>query len=711
MMKVFLHFSCFFFLIHVFPAFAKAAEDMPVFSETHRRVLHEIDQTLQHNHYRKLSIDDAFSSRLLDELLKNLDGNRLFFLASDIADFEDSRHHLDDAIHKADLKRVEAIFQRYRERGLARLQQEMQQLDDRVKGFDFQMQESVLLDRSQADWPTDQAEADELWRLNIKAMAIDLLLAGKSREQIVELLGKRLQSQLDGLQRLNSNDFFDIFTNTLGGLYDPHTNYLSPARSEQFAISMRLSLEGIGATLRQDNHHTRIVSLVPGGPASKQGELQPLDRVTGVAQGDDGLMQDVIGWRLDDVVALIRGAKGTVVRLEVIPATASSEAERRLIRIVRDKVKLEEQAARGTTLDIPLGEQPSRRVAVVQLPAFYVDFEAMARGDNDYRSTTRDVRALIEQLQQDPAVEGLVLDLRNNGGGSLLEANDLTSLFIDYGPIVQIRTGGNRIGRESRSPFSSLPVYRMPLVILVNRLSASASEIVAAALQDYGRAVIVGSPSFGKGTVQNLSELSAGQLKLTISKFYRISGGSTQHRGVEPDIHLPSLFNDRDIGESSQDNALPWDSIAPLRHGAYYPMPRILPVLRERHDARLASDAEFQWIRERLVWPTEQDRQHIDLEENRRRAQLDAWRAEALSLSNAQRKAQGLPLREVDAVPLTEEERLEEALAEQAAQQQDPRSDEVLLADRYLVEAARVLLDLVDVLQQQGFQPAIKPKR
>lgn len=672
-----------------------ASDNGLAFTQKDAAVFSQVIKYLEREHYQKMVFDDAMSARLLDELLVTLDPEKHFFTQDEVAAMNAYRNSLDDQANAGSLDIANRIFAAYRQRVRNRLQQEINGLPTRLASFNYNADEDFLADRSKAAWPANNAELDDIWRKTIKAMAIDLLIAGKTPEAIQDMLRKRLQSQLDQMNRLNHSDFLDIYLNTLTGLYDPHTNYLSPARSEQFNISMRLSLEGIGAQLQQDNQYVRIVNLISGGPAEKQGQLQPSDRIVGVAQGDDGVMQDVVGWRLDDVVMLIRGPKGSVVRLEVIPASAPSETDRKVIRITRDKVKLEEQAASGNIINVPQKDGSVRKVGIIKLPEFYVDFEAMYRGDSDYRSTTRDVYNLVQDLENQGA-EGLVIDLRNNGGGALKEATDLTGLFIDKGPVVQIRQSNQYVERESKSPRAyGNPVYHRPVVVLVDRLSASASEIFAAALQDYGRALIVGGRTFGKGTVQTLVDLSAGQLKLTVSKFYRVSGGSTQHKGVEPDIELPAIYDEEELGESSSKNALPWDSIHGVRHSIYFPMASLLPDLRQLHDARLAHDADFDFIRNSLALEKSIDKTHIDLEMNHRKQQLGDWRKKSLDLENARRKAKGLPVYENwDAIEASEKN--------QAVKKQNDKVAN-LYSDIYLMESSKVLLDLVDKLSVQGF--------
>ena len=442
---------------------------------------------------------------------------------------------------------------------------------------------AVPLDVENLQWAKNQAELDDRWRKQLKNQVLSLKLADKPENEIVPTLQKRYTSQLKSVKQYNSQDVFQIYANALTELYDPHTNYLSPRSTENFNINMSLSLEGIGAVLQMDDEYTKVSSLVAKGPADKQGDLQPADRIVAVGQGVDGPLEDVIGWRLDEVVELIRGPKDTTVRLEVIPAKSKSADERKIITIVRNKVKLEEQSAQKKVIEIPEGNKVIK-VGVIDIPAFYIDFDAMRRGDKDYKSTTRDVKNLLQELEAE-GVDGIIVDLRNNGGGSLQEANELTGLFIEYGPTVQIRHSSRRVWRDGKRLKG--PYYEGPLVVLVNRLSASASEIFAGAMQDYQRGIIVGDRSFGKGTVQTLIPLTEGQLKITESKFYRISGESTQHRGVVPDVEFPSIYDTEEIGESALDHALNWDQISPIRHSNYGELSTVLPAIQSQfHEAQ-----------------------------------------------------------------------------------------------------------------------------
>lgn len=682
-------------ILIVFSAHTYASAQSIAFTEHDSKTLQQAIARLQQDHYRKLLLDDGFSSQLLDAMIKRLDPARQFFLHEDIQRFEKYRSELDNLSVTGDLSPASDLLGTYQRRVSERLDFEMKRLPGLLSGFDFTVDEHYQSEGHDT-WPRSFDEQSEIWRKNIKAMAVDLVIAGKNNDAIEKLLAKRLSNQLAGLNRLNDGDYFDIYINTLADMYDPHTAYLSPSRSEQFNIAMSLSLEGIGATLQLNNEYTRVVSLVPGGPADKQGQLQPADRIVGVGQANEAIT-DVIGWRLDDVVALIRGPKGSTVRLEIIPASASSEAERKIIRIVRDKVKLEDQAASGHLIDVQSVDN-SVRLGVIKLPAFYADYEARSRGDPDYRSTTRDVRLLIEELETDGA-QGLIIDLRGNGGGDLKEAIDLTGLFIEQGPIVQIRMNNEYVIREGKKPAQKSFIYKRPVVVLVNRLSASASEIFAGALQDYGRALIVGNRTFGKGTVQTLTGLDEGQLKFTISKFYRISGGSTQHKGVVPDVSMPSIYDESDIGESSYDTALPWDSIHGIRHAMYYPIADFLPVIKSRHRQRTEADADFNYVRESARLIAEADRRVIELNIDKRKAQLEIWQQATLQLENARRKAKGLP--EYDNSIFDRLENDEPPPPD--PKQTDKEKQEALYSDMYLIESGRVLIDFIDLLNASGF--------
>lgn len=661
----------------------------------------EIIKKLSKRHYTNLDFSDEMSSRLLDEYLLSLDGNKMFFLQEDLKTFEKYRYTLDDSLKQGDLVPGYAIFNRYQHRLISRLEETIGALDNIVAALNFERAEKLVLDRSEKNWPANKNEADDLWRKRIKNQVVSLRIAKKPADEIVPLLRKRFTNQLNRIKQSNGEDAFQIYMNALTALYDPHTNYLSPSNSENFNINMSLSLEGIGAVLQSEDEYTKVVRLVPAGPADKQGELQPSDRIVAVAEGD-GDFEDVIGLRLDEVVKLIRGKKGSVVRLEIIPVSAKTEAERKIIAITRNTVKLEEQSAQKKVLEV-INNDVVTKIGIIDIPAFYIDFDAQRRGDPNYKSTTRDVARLLAELLEE-GVEGIIIDLRENGGGSLLEANQLTGLFIESGPTVQIRHSNTQVYRDGKRITSRY--YRGPLAVLVNRLSASASEIFAGAIQDYQRGIILGSQSFGKGTVQSLTSLRQGQLKMTESKFYRISGDSTQHRGVIPDIIFPGLYDKEKVGESSLDNALAWDRINAVPHRRYFDIESILPDLREKHQQRIKNDPDFIYLAEQYALQEKfRSIKELPLNEKERISFQDQEKQMRLAIENKRRIAKGLkPLDDV-----------EDETAEQDAtgdeQQNKDSSDEESTIDPLLTEAGYILVDAMPIYYPTGVaaRPIHKP--
>lgn len=654
------------------------------FSENQQRTAREVVQRLSRYHYKDVEFGDELSSELLDEYIQNLDPGKSFFTQQDLNEFEKYRNTLDDQLKKGDLQAGLVIFNRYQSRLIKRLEKNLAQLPDLIGNFDYSKDETLETDRAKLPWPADAEAADELWYKRIKASALNLKLADKSNAEIEEVLAKRFRNQILRLEQMNSQDVFQVFVNSLAQLYDPHTSYLSPRNSENFNINMSLSLEGIGAVLQREEEYTKVVRLVAAGPADKHGVLQPADKIIAVGQGDSEKMVDVVGWRLDEVVELIRGPKGTKVRLELIPANAITDEARKTITIVRNKVKLEEQSAQSRIIELVQNDE-LYKVGVIDIPTFYIDFQARRRGDPNYRSTTRDVQRLIRELEAQ-GVAGIVVDLRDNGGGSLFEANALTRLFIDSGPTVQIRHANSRVDREPTFSYRGA-YYTGPLAVMINRLSASASEIFAAAIQDYGRGLILGGRSFGKGTVQSLTELTEGQLKLTESKFYRVSGDSTQHRGVIPDITFPELYDPEQVGESALDAALGWDTIHEINHIHYYPVQDSLPKLRQRHTERTKDDPDFVYLREQIELLNEnRNRTLVSLNEMQRREQRASDKAAQLALENKRRKMKGLE-------PLAVLDEPEEPLDVDSSQTADASAGDNDDLDPLVQEAGQILLD------------------
>ncbi len=607
--------------------------------EIHLTTTRNIVAALQAQHFAPTALDDALSSTLLDAYLEDLDSGKNYFLASDIEEFEPYRFTLDDSLRQGNLEVAFYIFNQYRERVLSRFKKVVEILETNIDEFDFSKDESLLLDPDNLRWAQTPEELDDLWRRHIKAAMLNLKLAEETPEKIQELLVKRFTNRLHRSGQTNSEDVYQVYMNSFTRVYDPHTQYFSPRNSENFDINMSLSLEGIGAVLQLEDEYTKVVSLVPAGPADKAGQLQPDDRIVAVGQGDTGELADVIGWRLDEVVQLIRGKKGTQVRLAIIPEEANYTTGTKVIHIIRNRVELKEQAAKSDIIEIEQHGQ-TFQLGVIDIPTFYVDFKGMQRGDHDFKSTTRDVKQLLADLVAQE-VDGIVIDLRNNGGGSLQEARTLTGLFIDRGPAVQVRGKRNRVNilvdQDGEVTFEG------PLVVLVNRLSASASEIFAGAMQDYQRGLVIGSQTFGKGTVQTLLPLKQGQLKLTQAKFYRISGESTQHRGIIPDISYPSTYDPDHIGESTLDRPLPWDQIRPASYQVKKNLRPLLPELQSLHQARVSTDPEFNYSAAAFAYrKAERDDQTVNLNEAARLTEKQERDAFWVALENTKRLAQGL---------------------------------------------------------------------
>ncbi|MFT6432609.1 MAG: carboxyl-terminal processing protease [Candidatus Azotimanducaceae bacterium] len=609
---------------------------LPVHSNTTRNIV----DALSSRHYISTKLNDALSEQIYEGFLQDLDPSKSYFLASDIAEFSSLKHQLDDTLLRGDLLPAFTIFNRYHHRVLARFEKVLAQLETGTDGYDFELDESLELDRDEAPWATNDAELDDLWRKRVKNAVLNLRLADKEPEKIQELLVKRYKNRLTRTRQTNSEDVYQLYMNAFTRTYDPHTQYFSPRTSENFNINMSLSLEGIGAVLQQEDEFTRVVSLVPAGPADKSKQVFPDDKIVAVAQGPEGEMVDVVGWRLDEVVQLIRGKKDTIVRLDVIPAGSTESSDSKVIEIVRNTVKLEEQSAKSEIIEVEqFGHK--HKIGVIDIPTFYIDFQALQNGEKDFKSTTRDVKNLLTDLIAE-GVEGVVIDLRNNGGGSLQEARTLTGLFIDRGPTVQIRSKSNRVDilndRDIRT------IYDGPLAVLVNRLSASASEIFAGAMQDYERGLILGSQTFGKGTVQSLLPMNRGQLKLTQAKFYRISGESTQHKGIIPDIEFPSDFDPESIGESTLDGPLPWDKISATSFRTKQMISPLVAELDRLHGERVTVDPEFSYIADAAAYRKVKAKETaVTLNENKRikeKADSDSfW----LGLENTKRLKQGLP--------------------------------------------------------------------
>jgi carboxyl-terminal processing protease len=610
-----------------------------------RMIARQVGSLLEEAHYSKLKIDDSLSPRVMDKFIDGLDGQRSYFLASDIAEFESHRLRFDDMIRTGDIEPAYLIFARYQQRNRERVQHALALLD---REPDFALNESFEFDRESAPWAKDSAELDELWRKRVKNDAISLLLTNKSWAEARDVLRTRYERVLKRADQVKPEEVFELFLNAYARTFDPHSSYFSPRNSEEYKIQMSLNYEGIGASLQLVDEYVTIMNLIEGGPAAAAGTLKINDRITAVGQGRDSSMTDVVGWRIDDVVQLIRGKGGTPVRLQILPAGAAPGSPEKTVEFMRGKVTLEAQAAKKELKTFRRGER-EYKVGVINVPGFYSDYDAQRAGEKDYRSTTRDVRKLIDELKKE-GVDSIVMDLRGNGGGFLPEAQSLTGLFIDRGPVVQVQFSGG--DKEVLDDDQSGVAYDGPLVVLIDRFSASASEIFAGAIQDYGRGVVVGQRSFGKGTVQNLVPLSRwsarpvnGQLTVTIGKFYRVTGESTQHRGVEPDVTLASPISLADIGESSLDDALPWDRIQAAGFGQPGQLAPSIAKLVTEENARQRRDPDYRWwLADIAAVEKLRSQKSLSLNIETRKADRAALETERLARENDRRAARQQPV-------------------------------------------------------------------
>jgi len=657
------------------PVLAKqAAPIVPSVLETtsrERQVARMVTRFVQRAHYSRLTVDDALSEATLKTYLETLDSNRHYFLRSDIAYFARYKNSLDDSLRSGDMEPVFDIFRLYRLRAQQNIGYAISLLDEEP---DFTLKEDYVFGREALPWAESPAELQDLWRRRVKNDALSLMLADKDWKETADILRKRYQRVLDRTNELDSDEVFETFMNSFARTLDPHSNYLSPRQSEEYRIQMSLSYQGIGASLQLDEEFVQVMNVIPGGPAAIDGRLKATDRITAVGQGDKGEMVDVVGWQLDEVVQLIRGPSGSKVKLQILAGDALPGSPETILELTRDKIKLEEQAAKKQVMPIKQNGE-SVNIGIISVPSFYQDYDARNRGDKDYISTTRDVRRLLGELRREN-IAGLVLDLRGNGGGHLTEATSLTGLFIDQGPVVQLRHTNGKI--EVLDDPEPEVAYSGPLVVLVDRFSASASEIFAAAIQDYRRGLVIGQQTFGKGTVQNLydldqyspshvsSESGLGQLTLTMGKFYRVNGGSTQHKGVIPDITLPSAIDSSKVGESSRDRALPWDQIAATRFEASQPLDTAITELARFESTTLASNPDMQYLAADIAATGEiRSREKVSLNLDERKLERERLLKAQLERENAWRSARGLST--VDSIESLKPEEQPDPLLETAA--------------------------------------------
>ena len=666
--------------------------------EVHGDTAVSLLEELETKHYRAVEVDDNFSSAIFDSLIDTLDGSHSYFLRSDIDELSKFRYTLDDSLKSGSVEPGFEIYNTYYKRVLERLIYAINRIENNIPQMDFSVDEYIQLDREDAPYAESIADLDEIWRLRIKNSVLSLRLTGDDDEEIKDKLSKRYRNQLSQVLKTNERDIFQTFLSTVAKTVDPHTAYFSPRDSENFNMGLSLSLQGIGAQLTTEDEYTKIVELIKGGPAERGEELKQGDRIIGIGQGVDGEIQDVVGMRLDDVVAQIRGEKGTVVRLSVIPADAVSESSAQTISITRDTVKLEDQSAKKEIIELSYNER-EYKIGVIDLPTFYFDFEAASRGEEDFKSSTRDVKILLEELKEE-GVDGVVVDLRNNGGGSLGEANQLVGLFIETGATVQIRYSGIRNGFTR--PFGDNDpevAYTGPLAVLVNRTSASASEIFAGAIQDYQRGIVLGGQTFGKGTVQEIIPMDYGQVKLTRSKFYRISGESTQHRGVIPDIAFPDFYDAYDdIGESSLDGALPWDTVRPVEYRAYHPIQAAIPKLKSLHEERAKTSPDFNYLLGQIERTRElREREEISLNEVVVKQEREDARKEEFEAENMRRALKGLPLEEWVEDEGIDEDSLASSDSEVIEPEENEEDSELEEDDPLILESGRILADYINL--------------
>jgi carboxyl-terminal processing protease len=615
-------------------------------SDGQRATARKVGRILEEAHYSRMPIDDKLSEQVFQRYLDFLDGQRSYFLASDIADFQKYRLQFDDMIHTGEIDPAFVIFARFQQRNHERMKYALSLLKSEP---DWTVNESFDFDRQHAAWPASEAEMNELWRKRVKNEALSLMLTNKTWPEVADTLTKRYDRILKRLDQITSEDVFENLMNAYARTFDPHSSYFSPHNSEEYRIQMSLNYEGIGASLEQVDDYVTIQKVIEGGPAAVAGTLNPNDRITGVGQGKEGAVTDVIGWRLDDVVQLIRGKAGTTVRLQVLPAGAAPGSPEKMLPFVRNKVTLENQAAHKEVKTVVRNGR-TLKIGVITVPGFYQDIAAQSAGDQNYRSTTRDVLRLINELKADN-IDGLVLDLRGDGGGYLPEATALTGLFIDHGPVVQLKDTTGRL--EVLDDPEPAAAYDGPLAVLVDRFSASASEIFAGAIQDYHRGLILGQRTFGKGTVQNLVPLdrwsqhpTSGQLTVTIGKFYRVTGESTQHHGVEPDVTLPSLIDTKEVGESALEAALPWDRIAgvPFQTSSTAAIPIPIATLASDEDVRAQRDPDYRWLVSDIAQVDQaREQKSVSLNLKTRREERAREDKERLDLENSRRAAKNLP--------------------------------------------------------------------
>jgi len=621
--------------------FAETSQIIPL--KTHSDQCIKIISALEQYHYLGKKLDKVISASIFDRYIKSLDPGRQLLTQEDMEAISQYKYRFDRDLKKGNLAPAYEIFNLYLARSVLRLEYTIGLIKTWESEMDFDTDDEIFIDNETQPLQKRPEDLYPLWKNELKNHIITMKLDNQENDKISESLEKIYTNRLKRLAQTNTKDVFQIFMNSVTTSFDPHTQYFAPRVSEDFDIHMSLSLEGIGAVLQNEYEYTKVVRLIPKGPADKSHLLMPGDKIIGVGQGKDGELKDTIGERIDDVVKLIRGPKNTYVRLKIIPAKKADSTT--TISIKRDKVKLEEQSAKKKVVTVTQGNT-NYKIGIIEIPNFYIDFAAYHRGEKDYKSTSKDVQKILFELKKEK-VDGIIVDLKDNGGGSLKESNDLTGLFLKNGPTVQIKTKHRITRLYDEDPSIE---YTGPLVVLINRMSASASEIFAGAIRDYNRGIIVGTKSFGKGTVQELKPLGKGKLKLTSAKFYRVSGESTQHQGVVPDLKYPQIYKIKHTGESSLDGALLWDTILKTRYNAYKSMEPVYATLSEKYQKRVLDDPGMIYLMKRIDLTNHVNGQEtLSLNLAKRREKIDLYTRQELENENEYRAALGKePLESLD---------------------------------------------------------------
>ena len=658
-------------------------------------VTKEVVGLLENYNYKKPKLNDSISSIVFDRYIKALDPSRYYFLESDIKEFEANRYNLDDDFRIGDLSTPFYIFNVYLKRYNERVNYSISQIKNK---YDFNQNDTYVYDREKMPWAKSTHELNDIWKKRVKYELVNLKIAGTDDAKNIETLTKRYTNLKSQAAKFNNQDVFQILMDAFTEAVDPHTNYFNPRNAEAFNQEMSRSLEGIGAVLQSENEVTKIASIMPGGPAFKSKKLNAGDKIIAVAQGADGEFEDIIGWRIDNAVSKIKGPKGTTVRLKIIPVGQELSSKPQIITLVREKIILADQSAKKVVKTVESDGKPYK-IGVIKIPAFYADFKAANAGDPNYKSTTRDVRLLIDTLKNMDKVDAIVVDLRANGGGSLNEAIELSGLFIGKGPVVQVKDYRNSV-KVYKDEDNNI-VWDGPMGVMIDRLSASASEIFAGAIQDYGRGIIMGTQSYGKGTVQSSIDLNSlmnssmlqklaalfkknegekkaintkdansptvtivdkngvpqlGQINLTMAKFYRVSGNSTQHKGVIPDINFPSIYPLDKIGEDTEPSALPFDMVNPSTYTTVYDLNAAKAALLKLHEKRMSKSLDYKILKEDIAEGKKRESEtSITLNETKLKAERDALEAKSLARLNQVRAEKGLaPLKKGEKSPKEE---------------------------------------------------------